>query len=165
METLTPELKIELLETMTGTLDAIAREAESKARSVMAVDDRSRAAIEDMSEPEATATGEIIVRNQQSTAAGALLQTALGFLNDTESIYGDEVMEGSLVAIDGRGEDEPRYYLIATAGGGKTFTLSDGKTITCVSPNTPLGEGIMGLSVGDQMVYNDGVSGEITEVI
>ena len=69
---------------------------------------------------------------------------------------GDVVEEGCVVAVD-YGDDDVERFLFAnrenaTDEGGKV-TLPDGTTLDVYSPESPIGQAILGSRAGDQVVF------------
>ncbi len=60
----------------------------------------------------------------------------------------DAIDAGALVEVDL--EDEPRFFLLAPAGGGLTLS-HEGMEITLLTPDSPLYRGLLGLKVGDTL--------------
>ena len=61
---------------------------------------------------------------------------------------GDAIGEGALVEVDMDGE--PMCFMILPGGGG-TDVMVDGREVTVLTPETPLGEQLMGKRAGDDL--------------
>ena len=71
-------------------------------------------------------------------------------LKDAQIVDGDgdqsEVRAGSVVSITYEGDDEPEKYLVGSIEEQRA-------DLTVVSPGSPMGEALVGASVGDTVEY------------
>jgi len=62
----------------------------------------------------------------------------------------DPIDVSALVQIETEGETEPRWYLLAVAGGGRTIAC-EGLSIEVITPQAPLGRALIGRQTGEDL--------------
>lgn len=70
--------------------------------------------------------------------------------------------EGCLVTVEFNGEETP--YLLVPAGGGIDIGKEHGEEIWTLTPPTPLGQRIIGRSVGNSFLMPNGASAKIISI-
>lgn len=78
-----------------------------------------------------------------------------------EDFTGQEIDVGALVEVDMDGEND--CYLLLNAGGGTEVTV-DGKTVTVITPESPLGQALMGNIEAGYVELPSGAEGIILSV-
>jgi len=75
------------------------------------------------------------------------IEFILRFLGNLSTDKRDEIVVGSLFAVENQSCKENNYYLLVSIGGGETFAISD-RTIMTISAQAPLAIALIGKKAG-----------------